>query len=95
MGLYLFTFNKSITMYQPEKQAPSEAKAELEKETKMFRCIHPWYDKENGLAIMKGSIVELIEKGHGLYLVEVIKGIDEGLQMPFTSVQMAEHFEIN
>jgi hypothetical protein len=72
-------------MYQPTKIAAA----------KIFTCTKPWIDKEAGLAIMKGSRVELIEKeGEHLFLIEVIDGIMEGLQMPFTAVQLAEHFEL-
>lgn len=77
-------------MYQPTKRAPGEAKAAA----KVFTCTKPWIDKEAGLAIMKGSRVELIEKEGELFLIEVIDGIMEGLQMPFTAVQLAEHFEL-
>lgn len=77
-------------MIQPIKQAPGEAKAAA----KIFTCTKPWIDKEAGLAIMKGSRVQLIEKEGDLHLIEVVDGLLEGLQMPFTAVQLAEHFKI-
>lgn len=62
-----------------------------------LECINPYHfsgDGEYDIAILIGSVCQIIEASNDGILIEVIHGLNEGFQTSFTQKDLSQHFKI-